>query len=229
MFHNVRTCMEFKQVNKVYCLCYCTTVTCCCLCRVRHCRLNQIWHETRLFRRLSWVYLTALFKQPESVMMDKAPTYQVPLGWKGSPMERNGPYPEISLTCLPGSPLKELPPPEAPSTEPLQRQTLDPQISLHPSLKVCVRRALLQVPQTGPLWKEMPVSRAFCTYPSGSTGREPFQVPFTELSQRERLHLQSPFQPYLIVPGRWGQSSLPNWAPMRRDAHPQILLIMVCF
>jgi len=52
MFHNVRTCMEFKQVNKLYCLCYCMTVTCCCLCRVWHCRLSRIWYETRLFRRL---------------------------------------------------------------------------------------------------------------------------------------------------------------------------------
>jgi len=53
----------------------------------------------------------------------------------------------------------------------------------------------------GPLWKEMPVSRAFSPYPSGSPARKPtLQVPFTELPQRETPHLQGPFQPYLEVP-----------------------------
>ena len=64
-------------------------------------------------------------------------------------------------------------PPEAPSTEPLQRVMLHPQSPLHPALKVPGRRAVLQVPQTGLLWKEMPVSRAFSKYPSGSPAREP--------------------------------------------------------
>ena len=83
------------------------------------------------------------------------------------------------------------------------------------------RRALLHVPQTGPIWREMPVSRAFSTYPSGSPAREPsLQVPFTELpTERETLHLQSPFQPYLKIPGRWAHYRLPNWAPV----HPQNL------
>ena len=81
-----------------------------------------------------------------------------------------------------GSPVKELPT-KAPSTEPLQREILRPQSPLHPSLKVPGRQALLQVPQTRPLWKEMPVSRAFSTYPSGSPAREPsLQVPFTATS-----------------------------------------------
>jgi hypothetical protein len=44
-------------------------------------------------------------------------------------------------------------------------------------------------PKMGPLWKEMPVSRAFFTYPSGFPAREPsLQVPFIELPQRETLH-----------------------------------------
>jgi hypothetical protein len=43
----------------------------------------------------------------------------------------------------------------------------------------------------------------FSIYPSGSPTRETsLQVPFTELPQRETLHLQSPFQPYLKVLGR---------------------------
>jgi len=77
--------------------------------------------------------------------------------------------------------------PEAPSTEALQREMLHPQSPLHPALKAPGRQALLQVPQTGPLWTEMPVSRAFSTYNSGSAAREPsLQVPYTELPQRER-------------------------------------------
>jgi hypothetical protein len=37
------------------------------------------------------------------------PTYQVPLGWKGAPMERDMPI--SGKTYLPGSPVKERPPP----------------------------------------------------------------------------------------------------------------------
>ena len=84
--------------------------------------------------------------------------------------------------------------------------------------------ALLQVPQMGPLWKEMPVSRAISTYPSGSQARKPsLQVPFTELPQRGTPHLQRSFQPYLEVPGRWAYSRLLIWAPIKRDAYPQSL------
>ena len=54
-------------------------------------------------------------------------------------------------------------PHKAPSTEPLQREKPHPQSPLHP-LKVTSRRAVLQDPQTGPLWKEMPISRAIYHY-----------------------------------------------------------------
>ena len=138
----------------------------------------------------------------------------------GSPQIEGGPHGEICphWETFPseGAPLK------APSTEPLLM--IHPHSPLHPALKVPGRRDLLQVPHMGSLWKEMPVSRAFSVYPSGSPAREPsLQTPFTELPQRETLHLQSPFQPYLKVPGRWSHSRLPNWAPMKRDAHPQSL------
>jgi hypothetical protein len=77
-------------------------------------------------------------------------------------------------------------PPEAPSTEPLQREMIHPHSPLHPALKVPGGRALLQVPQMGSLWKEMPISRAFSIHPSGSPAREPsLQVPFTQLPHRE--------------------------------------------
>ena len=78
-------------------------------------------------------------------------------------------------------------------------------------------------PKRGPLWKEMPVSRAFSsTYPSGSPAREPStQIPSTELPQRETLDPSSSFQPYLKVPSRGDHSSLPTWAPMTRESYPQ--------
>jgi len=45
----------------------------------------------------------------------------------------------------------------------------------------------LPVSPAGPLWKKIPISRAFSTYPSGSPAREPsLKVPFTELPKRER-------------------------------------------
>jgi hypothetical protein len=59
----------------------------------------------------------------------------------GSPWMERGPhgerclYLETFLTYLPGFPVKELPP-EAPTTEPLQRKTLHPQSPLHSYLKV---------------------------------------------------------------------------------------------
>jgi hypothetical protein len=61
------------------------------------------------------------------------------------------------------------------------------------TLKVPDRRALLQVPQNGIPYVEMPVHRESSKYPSGSAGGSPLQVPFIELPQREILHLQSPF------------------------------------
>jgi len=52
----------------------------------------------------------------------------------------------------------------------------------------------LHVPHTEPLWKEMPVSRDFSTYPSGSPARESYlQVPFIELSQTGTPHFQNAF------------------------------------
>jgi len=76
----------------------------------------------------------------------------------------------------------------------------------------------------GPLWKNKPVSRAICTFPSGAPAREfSLHVPFTELPQRETLHLQSPFQRHLNMHGRWAHTRLPKWTPIKRDAYPQSL------
>jgi hypothetical protein len=144
---------------------------------------------------------------------------------KMAPIEREaclqGTLHIIQKPHLSGSPVKE--PNLSPAMEPLERERdAPPPEPLHPALKVPGRWALLQVPQTEPLWQEMPVSRAFSKYPSGSLAREPsLQVPFTELPQRETLHLWSPFQPYLKVLGRWAHSRLPNLAFIKRDSHPQ--------
>ena len=103
------------------------------------------------------------------------------------------------------------PPPEALSTEPLQTETLHSYSLIHPSLKVRSRRDPYQFPLAGPLWKEMPVSRAFSAYPPGSPGRAPsLHVPFTEFPLSEMPYLQSPFQPSLKVPGRRTVPGLPN-------------------
>jgi len=98
-------------------------------------------------------------------------------GPRRTEMPASGDFPNIS----PRVP-SEGTPPKALSMEPLQGEVIHPQSPLHPTLKVPGRRALLQVPQTGSLWKEMPFSRAFSTYPSGSPAKEPpLHVPLTEL------------------------------------------------
>ena len=146
------------------------------------------------------------------------PTYQVPLRWKGAPMERDA-FPNVSSRVP-----SEGAPPEATSMEPLQREMLHPQSPLHPALKGPSRRAILQVPQNGaPLERAARLQSLFYISFRVPSKERSLQVPFTELLQRVTLHLQSPFQPYLKVPGRWAHSRLPNWAPMKRDAHPQSL------
>ena len=118
-------------------------------------------------------------------------------------------------------PSEEAPPPRGLLHGASSERDAPSQSPIHPSLKVPVRRALLHVPQTGPLWREMPVSRASSAYPSGSPAREPsLQVPFTELPQRETLHLQRSFQPYLKIPGRWAHYSLPNSASFHSQRLP---------
>ena len=146
------------------------------------------------------IFLGSPAKEPSFIHLSMSPVHnppQVPGSprlWRGPHGERcpaSGDFNITSRVPSEGAP----PQPEAPSTEPLQREKFYPQSPLLPSLKVPSRLALLQSPQMGPLWKEMPVSRAFSIYPSGSLAREPsLQVPFTELLQRETLHTsRAPF------------------------------------
>jgi len=122
---------------------------------------------------------------------------QVTLGWKGAPwieMPISGDFLSISSRV----PSSEGAPPRPLHGASLEIDDPSPEPP-HPALKVPVRWALLQVPQTGLLWKEMPISKAFSTYPSGSPGREPsLQVPFTEFPQRDTPH-PGPLSTYLKV------------------------------
>ena len=115
------------------------------------------------------------------------------------------PYPGTFLTHTPGSPVKELTPTEAPSKEPLQRETLHPQSPLHPSLR------------RGPYGNRCPSPEPFLPVLQDPQQGSP---PFTELPQRDTPSLV-PFSTVSQSPGRWAHSRLPNWAPMRWDTHPQ--------
>ena len=140
------------------------------------------------------------------------PHTRFPSTGKGPP--RRCPYPETFSTYLPGFPVKELPtrPPQGASSE---RETLHPQRQLHPSPKVPGRWAHLQVPQTGPLRKEMSVSRAFYyisyrvpskgALPPGSLNRAP-RAPVNHIS-KSPVKEPTPGGPNEPP---WGSSSFPE-------------------
>ena len=71
-----------------------------------------------------FIYQTPRYTSPP-------PTYQVLLGWKGAELPLSGDFLNISSSVP-----SDGAPPEAPSTEPLQREMLYPHSLLHPSLKV---------------------------------------------------------------------------------------------
>jgi len=119
------------------------------------------------------------------------------------------PYANHFLSYLPGSPVEEAPP-EALSLSLYRVRCSIPRAPFILLPKSPVDKPSNRFPR-GPLWGEMPVSRAFSTYPPGSPAREPSpQIPFTELPQRETPHLQSPFQPSPKIPGRGAHSRLPE-------------------
>jgi hypothetical protein len=125
--------------------------------------------------------------------------------WQTNPLQvpQEGPYREggpltghfayLSKTSSFGFPSKGALP-EAPSTDPLEREMPHPQSPYE-------RRCLS-------------VSGAFSKYLSGSPAREPsLQVSFAEIPQRETLHAQSPFQPSLKVLGRRAPFQVPRRGP----------------
>jgi len=95
------------------------------------------------------------------------------------------PYPKPFLIYLPGSPVKEAPPLEALSLSLFRVRCSIPRAPFILLSKFPVDKPSNKFPK-GPLWREMPVSRAFSPYPPGTPAREPSpQIPFTELLRRE--------------------------------------------
>jgi hypothetical protein len=105
-------------------------------------------------------------------------------------------------------------------------------------------RALLQVPQSEPLLKEIPISRAFSKYSNGSPAREPSPLKVPVYEPSSRFPSRSPYwkrcpspEPFLHNPRGPQQGSpplsksrymnppprSPIGAPIDRDAHLQSL------
>jgi len=84
--------------------------------------------------------------------------------------------------------------------------------------------------RTGPLWKEMPIPRAFfyVSYRVPSKGAllpgSPNRAPTQGGPHTMRPPPQRPCQPYLKVPGKEAHSRWPNWAPMRKKLIPRAFL-----
>jgi len=133
----------------------------------------------------------------------------------------------LLITTFPtqGPQWRSAPPPEAPSTEPLQRERDVPSPEPHSSISQSpVDKPSSSFPKRGPYAKRCPSPGPFLPILQGpQQGSPPSRFP-SQSSHRERLHLQSPLQPHLKVPGRWAHSMLPNRAPMKSDAHPRAFL-----
>ena len=107
----------------------------------------------------------------------KVPGIRAPLLIPGSPRLERCPYgercsyPASFLTYLPGSPVKKHPrgPLHGASSERERRSILR---AAFIRLSKSPFDEPLSGSPVGPLWKEMPASRSFSTYPSGSPGRE---------------------------------------------------------
>jgi hypothetical protein len=78
-------------------------------------------------------------------------------------------------------------------------------------------------PKRSPYEKRCPSPDPFLNILQGpQQGSPPSRFPSqSSHKEGERLNLQSPFQPYIKVPGRCAHSRLPNSAPKERDAHPK--------
>ena len=110
------------------------------------------------------------------------------------------PYPKPFLTYLPGSPVEEAPPLEALSLSLFRVRWSIPRAPFILLSKSPVDKPSNRSPK-GPLWGEMPVSRAFYTYPPGSPAREPSpQVTFTDLPRRERERRHTSRAPFNHLP-----------------------------
>jgi hypothetical protein len=125
-----------------------------------------------------------------------------------------------------GSPVKgPSPPPPKPLPRSLFRERYSiPRAPFIHLSKSPVDQPSTRFPKRGPYGKRCPSPEPFLPILQGpQQGSPPSRFPSQSSTERETLHLQSPFQPHLKVPSRWAHSRLPNWAPMKRDAHPQSL------
>ena len=142
--------------------------------------------------------------------------------WKQTPNSRallNIFFGVPSKGVLPPGPLHEVP----------QREM--PRFYSPPSFIFCSPRyeprSRFQVPHshTGPLWREMPISRAFLNNPGSPVEEPPFKALSIEPLQREMLNPYSPLHPSLKVPGRQALFQVPQWGPYAKGyPSPQPLL-----
>ena len=123
------------------------------------------------------------------------------------PYGNRHPFPEPYLAYPSGSPVKE-PSLQVPIIELPQRDT-----------------SPLPGSPMGPLWREMPISRAFLYISSRVPESSPPSMFPSQTSLIERCPIsRSHLHPSLEVPGKWAPSKFPSGALMARDARPQSLL-----
>jgi len=147
---------------------------------------------------------------------------------KRGPYGNRRPLPEPYLAYLSGSPVKEFPPPISPHRAPSETDAP----FLEPSFIHLSTSPVYEPPSrfpAGPLWKDMPVSRAFSTYFSGSpVMRSPSRFP-AQSGHRERCCVsRALLQISLGVPGeRTPPAPRSSGATMERGARLQSLLLHI--
>ena len=123
----------------------------------------------------------------------------------GTLMETDTHFPEPYLVYLSGSPVKEPPPPGSPHRAPSKRVVLCLEASFIYLSKFPVYEPSSRFP-SGALWREMPISRTFSTYPPGFAVKDsPLQIPpqsSLRERERERLHFESLLHPSLKLPDK---------------------------
>ena len=94
------------------------------------------------------------------------------------------------------------PPPQAPTTPPLQKETLHSQSPLHHLSKYPVDEPSSRVPKRGPYEKRCLSPEPFLHILQGPQQGSPTSRFPSQSSHRQRHYLQGPFQPYHKDPGR---------------------------
>jgi len=181
------------------------------------------------FRALLNISYSSPVRSPPSTIF-QSPRYtslptkhQVPLGTIGAPMVRDAHIRRVSEYVFQGSKWR-CSPPRPPSRSLVRERRPIPRTPFILLSKSLVEEPSSRFPKQGPYGDACLQSLFYISFrvpskealPSCSLHRTP----------TETVHLQSPFQPYLKVPGRRAHFRLPNWAPIKRGAHPQSLLFI---